>query len=131
MPVKVQKEIGHSIRDLQKKRDPGITKPLKYLSDPEVSEIIVDARKGAFRTVYTVEFKDALAVLHTYPSKRKNWFLAASTWHQIFCLHLRLAYRQWSLVPEQKIFAASLSNSQFLNLLGYIPQKKQRRDYYS
>lgn len=71
MPEKVKKEIGHSLREIQKNRDPGNTKPLKHLSEPGISEIVVDEREGTFRAVYTIEFKDAIAVLHVFQKKSK------------------------------------------------------------
>lgn len=61
MPINVQKEIGHALRELQKGKDPGNTKPLKHLHEP-ISEIKVDEREGTFRAVYTMEFRDAIAV---------------------------------------------------------------------
>lgn len=71
MPVEVQKEIGHSLREIQKGKDPGNTKPLRHLHEP-ISEIVVDERSGTFRAVYTVEFKDAVAVLHIFHKKSKS-----------------------------------------------------------
>ena len=35
-------------------------------------EIVVDEVEGTFRTVYTVEFKDAIAVLHVFQKKSKS-----------------------------------------------------------
>jgi len=51
MPIEVQKEIGHSLRELQKGRDPGNTKALKHLHEP-ISEVVVDEREGTFRAIY-------------------------------------------------------------------------------
>ncbi len=65
MPLEVKKEIGHSLREIQKGGDPGNTKPLKHLQE-RISEIVVDEREGTFRAVYTVEFGDAVAVLHIF-----------------------------------------------------------------
>src|SRR5579863_931255 len=72
MPEEVKKEFGHSLREIQKGRDPGNIKPLRHLGVSGVSEIIVDERQGTFRTVYTVEFKDAIAVLHVFQKKSKS-----------------------------------------------------------
>ena len=68
----VQKEFGHSLRDIQKGRDPGNIKPLKYLGESGILEILVDERGGTFRTVYTVQFEDAIAVLHVFQKKSKS-----------------------------------------------------------
>lgn len=72
MPEEVQSEFGHFLREIQKGKDPGNTKPLKHFGVSGVSEIIVDERQGTFRTVYTVEFKDMIAVLHVFQKKSKS-----------------------------------------------------------
>jgi len=72
MPEEVQREVGHSLREIQKGRDPGNIKPLKYLGEPGISEIIVDERQGTIRAVYTIEFSDAITVLHVYKKKSKS-----------------------------------------------------------
>lgn len=72
MPDKVKKEFGHSLRDIQKGRNPGNIKPLRHLGETGISEIVVDEREGTFRAVYTVEFKDAIAVLHVFQKKSKS-----------------------------------------------------------
>jgi phage-related protein len=71
MPIDVQKEFGHSLREIQKGKDPGNTKPLKHLQEP-IREIVVDEREGTFRVIYTVEFRDAVAVLHAFQKKSKK-----------------------------------------------------------
>ena len=72
MPEEVQSEIGHSLREIQKAKDPGNSKPLKHLGESGILEIVVDERQGTFRAVYTVEFKDAIAVLHVFQKKSKS-----------------------------------------------------------
>lgn len=69
LPEEVQSEVGHSLREIQKGKDPGNTKSLRHFG---VSEIIVNERQGTFRAVYTVEFKDAIAVLHVFQKKSKS-----------------------------------------------------------
>lgn len=71
MPLDVQKEIGHSLREIQKGKDPGNTKLLRHLHEP-IREIVVDEREGTFRVAYTIEFKDAIAVLHVFQKKSKK-----------------------------------------------------------
>ncbi|HSX37470.1 MAG TPA: hypothetical protein VLE95_01410 [Chlamydiales bacterium] len=48
---------------------------------------------------------------------------AASALQHLFCLRTRLAIRQWSLAPEQKICAASLHISANLILNHYTIRK--------
>lgn len=72
MPEDVRSEFGHSLREVQKGKDPGNTKALKHLGESGISEIRIYDRGGAFRTVYTVEFKDVIAVLHVFQKKSKE-----------------------------------------------------------
>lgn len=72
MPEEVRSEFGHSLREIQKSKDPGNIKPLKHLNESGVSEIVVNDRGGTFRTVYTVEFKEYIAVLHVFQKKSKE-----------------------------------------------------------
>jgi phage-related protein len=53
-------------------KNPGNIKPLRHLGESGVSEIVVDEREGTFRAVYTVEFKDVIAVLHVFHKKSKS-----------------------------------------------------------
>jgi phage-related protein len=71
-PEEIRSEFGHSLREIQKGKDPGNTKPLKHLGVTGVSEICIDGREGTFRGVYTVEFKDLIAVLHVFKKKSKS-----------------------------------------------------------
>ncbi len=88
MPEQVKKEFGHSLREIQKGRDPGNTKVLKHLGETGILEIIVDEKAGTFRTVYTVEFKDAIAVLHVFQKKSKSGI--ATPKHEIALVLKRL-----------------------------------------
>lgn len=72
MPEEVQSEFGHSLREVQKGKDPGNTKLLRNLPESGISEIKLDDRGGTFRTVYTVEFEDVIAVLHVFQKKSKE-----------------------------------------------------------
>ena len=72
LPEEVKKEFGHSLREIQKGKDPGNTKPLKHLGETGVLEVVVNDRSGTFRTVYTVEFEDVIAVLNVFQKKSKT-----------------------------------------------------------
>lgn len=72
MPVEVKKEFGHALREIQKGRNPGNTKPLRHLGESGISEVVVDEREGTFRTIYTVELKDLIVVLHVFQKKSKK-----------------------------------------------------------
>lgn len=98
MPVEVKKEFGHSLRDIQKGRDPGNTKPLRHLGESGVLEIVVDERAGTFRAVYTVEFKDAIAVLHVFHKKSKEGIATPKKEIDLVLRRLkqaRIEYQEW------------------------------------
>jgi phage-related protein len=97
MPVEVQKEMGHSLREIQKGKDPGNTKLLKHLHAP-ISEVVVDEREGTFRAAYTVEFKDAVAVLHVFHKKSKSGIATPKKEIDLILRRLqqaRVDYHEW------------------------------------
>ncbi|MBS0621086.1 MAG: type II toxin-antitoxin system RelE/ParE family toxin [Verrucomicrobia bacterium] len=98
MPEAVIKEFGHALREIQKGRDPGNTKPLKHLPESGVSEILVNEREGTFRTIYTVAFKDAIAVLHVFQKKSKTGIATPKKDLDLILQRLRIAkteYKAW------------------------------------
>jgi phage-related protein len=101
MPIEVQKEMGHALRELQKGKDPGNSKPLKHLHEP-ISEIMVDESEETFRTVYTVEFKDAIAVLHVFHKKSKSGVATPKKEIRLMIQRLKQArvdYHEWRQEP--------------------------------
>ncbi len=58
--------------------------------------------------------------IHLYHSREINSYLSASARQQIFSLHSRLAYRQWSLAPDIKICAAFCLNMNLFLANGII-----------
>jgi phage-related protein len=98
MPEGVQSEMGHSLREIQKGKDPGNSKPLKHLGVSGISEIVVDDRAGTFRTVYTVEFKDAIAVLHVFHKKSTSGIATPKKEIDLILQRLkqaRIEYHEW------------------------------------
>ena len=98
MPTNVKKEFGHSLREIQKGRNPGNIKPLKHLGESGISEIVVDEREGTFRTVYTVEFKDVIAVLHVFKKKSKSGIATPKSEIELILKRLKTArvdYQEW------------------------------------
>lgn len=98
MPETVIKEFGHSLRDIQKGRDPGNIKPLRHLGETGILEIVVDEKAGTFRTVYTIEFKDAIAVLHVFQKKSKSGIATPKKEIDLVLQRLkqaRVEYNEW------------------------------------
>lgn len=97
MPLEVQKDIGHSLRELQKGKDPGNAKPLKHLHEP-ISEIVVDERAGTFRALYTVEFEELIVVLHVFQKKSKSGIATPKPEIDLVLQRMKQAkieYREW------------------------------------
>jgi phage-related protein len=71
MPVAVQKAIGTALRDLQFGARPRGIKRLTGLGGG-VLEIVDDFDRSTYRAVLTVEFEDAIYVLHVFQKKSKR-----------------------------------------------------------
>lgn len=102
MPDEVKTEFGHSLREIQKGRDPGNIKPLKHLGETGVLEIIVDERGGTFRTMYTVEFEDAIAVLHVFQKKSKSGIATPKQDIELVLKRLKLARIEYQEYKREK-----------------------------
>lgn len=72
MPHEVKSDIGHSLREIQKGKDPGNIKPLIHLGVSGIWEIVTNDVGGTFRAVYTIKFADAIVVLHVFQKKSKK-----------------------------------------------------------
>ncbi|MBS0648829.1 MAG: type II toxin-antitoxin system RelE/ParE family toxin [Verrucomicrobia bacterium] len=72
MPDEVKADMGHSLREIQKGKDPGNIKPLTHLGISGIWEIVTNDVGGTFRAIYTVKFADAIVVLHVFQKKSKK-----------------------------------------------------------
>jgi phage-related protein len=70
-PVGVKAEMGYALYLAQLGRQHSRTKRLKGLGGGLV-EVIANHHGDAFRTVYTVKFKDTVFVLHAFQKKSKS-----------------------------------------------------------
>lgn len=70
-PEKVRRDIGHALAEVQRGRKPAIAKPLKGFAGA-VLELIERFDGGAYRAVYTVEFREVIYVLHCFQKKSKS-----------------------------------------------------------
>lgn len=66
LPDEVQDEIGHALFQAQQGEKSDKAKPLKGL------EVLQSWRRGTYRAVYKVKFKEAIAVLHVFQKKSKQ-----------------------------------------------------------
>lgn len=72
LPEGVQDEIGHALYQAQKGGKSNKAKPFKGFGSAAVLEIVENNEGGTYRAVYTVKFKDAIAVLHVFQKKSKK-----------------------------------------------------------
>jgi phage-related protein len=68
-PDDVQDEVGYALYVAQIGGKHRAAKPLKGFSGANVLEIVVDEDGDTYRAVYTVQFADAVYVLHAFQKK--------------------------------------------------------------
>jgi phage-related protein len=71
-PDRVQRAVGHALWGVQEGEIPPSSKLLKGFGSAKVWEIRENDSSGTYRVVYTVEFKELIAVLHVFQKKSKN-----------------------------------------------------------
>lgn len=72
LPEKVRIDFGHGLFQAQKGDFPTIGKVLSGFGGASVVELKLESSGDAYRAVYTVQFKDALVVLHVFKKKSKK-----------------------------------------------------------
>jgi len=72
MPDQVRRDIGQALYAAQQGATDPAAKPLKGFGGARVMEIVERDRGGAYRAVYTVQFADAIYVLHVFQKKSKR-----------------------------------------------------------
>ena len=68
----VKFEIGSALEAMQWGRDHGSVKVMRGFGSASVREVRADDQAGTYRTVFTVEFVEAIYVLHTFQKKSKS-----------------------------------------------------------
>ena len=71
-PDEVRGSIGHALHQAQCGDEPNRAKALKGFGGRGVLEIVADFDGDTFRAVYTVQFSDAIYVLHAFQKKSKK-----------------------------------------------------------
>jgi phage-related protein len=71
-PKEVRIAIGRALQFAQAGEKHPAAKALKGFAGASVMEIVVDHDRATYRAVYTVRFKDAVYVLHTFQKKSKH-----------------------------------------------------------
>jgi phage-related protein len=68
-PLEAKKEIGLALRAAQKGQKAGNAKPLKGFGGASVLQITSNFDSDTYRTVYTVQLKGMIYVLHAFQKK--------------------------------------------------------------
>lgn len=71
-PDGVQDEIGYALYQAQKGLKSLKAKPFRGFNGAGVLEVVENDAHGTYRAVYTVKFKEAVAVLHVFQKKSKT-----------------------------------------------------------
>lgn len=103
MPEEVKSDVGHSLREVQKGKDPGNIKILAHLGESGIWEIVANDVGGTFRAVYTVKFADIIAVLHVFQKKSKKGISTPKHEIDLILERLKIAkilYQEWKKKNE-------------------------------
>jgi phage-related protein len=71
-PPEVRLDVGYALYAAQKGETDPAAKPLKGFGGHSVMEIVTPFDGNAWRTVYTVQFGNAIYVLHAFQKKSKS-----------------------------------------------------------
>lgn len=70
MSEEVRADFGYGLHQAQIGQHPDIAEPLNGFGGANVLELKLKEKGEAYRTVYTVKFKDAIVVLHVFHKKK-------------------------------------------------------------
>jgi len=85
----VRRDIGQALYAAQQGLTDPAAKPLKGFGGARVWEIVERYRTDAYRAVYTVQFENAVYVLHVFQKKSKSGI--ATPRHEVELIGRRLA----------------------------------------
>lgn len=103
-PEEVKDEIGFALYQAQRGLTPRSAKPLKGFTGASVLEIVDDFQTDTYRAVYTVQFADAVYVLHAFQKKSKRGVETPKVEIELVKARLKLAkehYQDWRRNREE------------------------------
>jgi phage-related protein len=104
-PEEVKDEIGFALYQAQGRLTPRSAKPLKGFTGASVLEMVDDFQTDTYRAVYTVQFADAVYVLHAFQKKSKRGVETPKGEIEPVKTRLRLAkehHQEWRRNREEK-----------------------------
>lgn len=72
LPIPVRRFIGHTLNFAQEGEQHEAVKVLKGFGGAGVQEVVESDADGTYRAVYTVNFKEAIFVLHCFQKESKS-----------------------------------------------------------
>ena len=99
-PDDVQDEIGHALYQAHQGEKSDKAKPFKGFGSAAVLEIVESDAAGTYRAVYTVKFKEVIAVLHVFQKKSKQGIATPKQDVDLIKSRFKLAeqkYKAWLL----------------------------------
>ena len=100
LPKGAQSEIGYALHQAQVGGKSEKAKPFKGFGSALVLEIVEYNVGGTYRAVYTVKFKEAIAVLHVFQKKSKHGINTSKQDVELIKSRFKLAeleYQAWLL----------------------------------
>jgi phage-related protein len=105
LPEEVKDEVGFALYQVQRGLTPRSVKALKGFGGASVLEIVEDFRTDTYRAVYTVQFADAVYVLHVFQKKSKRGAETPQFEIELIKSRLKLAkehYEEWRQGNEEQ-----------------------------
>ena len=87
-PAKVRNRMGYALKQVQEGGEPLAAKALRGFGGRSVLELVEDFDGDTYRAVYTVQFFDAVYVLHAFQKKAKKGI--ATPRHEIELIKSRM-----------------------------------------
>ena len=104
-PEEVKDEIGFALYQAQRGLMPRSAKPLKGFTGASVLEIVDDFQTNTYRAIYTVQFADAVYVLHAFQKKSKKGVETPKGEIELVKARLKLAkeyHQEWRRNREEE-----------------------------
>jgi phage-related protein len=105
LPEEVKDEVGFALYQVQRGLTPRAAKALRGFGGASVLEIVEDFRTDTYRAVYTVQFADAVYVLHVFQKKSKRGAETPQSEIELIKSRLKLAkehYEEWRQENEEQ-----------------------------